>query len=82
LSVRVLPTNATNKTVSWMSQNSRVASVTSLGELTGLRVGRTVVTVASEGVTAAVVVTVASAPVPTSRRIFAQLQQYAGAARR
>jgi hypothetical protein len=41
----VLPSNATNKTVSWKSSNSAVASVSSTGKITGKAIGTAVITV-------------------------------------
>lgn len=43
----ILPDNATNKTVSWMSENPNVVSVSDRGVLTGNMVGSTVVTATS-----------------------------------
>jgi uncharacterized protein YjdB len=47
LTTIVLPSNATNKTLSWLSSNSSVASVSSSGLVSGLTAGSTVITVVS-----------------------------------
>ena len=57
----VYPTNATNKTVSWSSSNSAVATVTSAGVVTGVSAGEATITASCGGKTATCVVTVTSA---------------------
>ena len=44
LKVKVLPTNAANRKVTWTSSNKSVATVTSSGKVTAKRPGRTVIT--------------------------------------
>ncbi|HIR27697.1 MAG TPA: Ig-like domain-containing protein [Candidatus Choladousia intestinigallinarum] len=44
LKVKVLPTNAANRNVTWTSSNKSVATVTSSGKVTAKRPGRTVIT--------------------------------------
>lgn len=60
LTATVLPANATNKNVSWISSNPAVASVSATGRVTGIRDGQTVVTARTVegGFTATCVVTV------------------------
>jgi uncharacterized protein YjdB len=59
----VLPTNATNKTVTWSSSNSSVATVSSSGVVTGIGAGSAVITVTTQSgsftATSAVTVTAA-----------------------
>ena len=44
LTATVLPANATNRNVSWISSNPSVASVSSMGRVTGVRDGQAVIT--------------------------------------
>ena len=48
LTATVLPTNATNKTVSWTSSNSSVASVNASGLVTGVAAGTASITVTTQ----------------------------------
>ena len=48
LSANVLPTNATDKTVSWTSANSYIASVDSTGRVTAYRPGKVRITVSAQ----------------------------------
>ncbi len=48
LTATVLPTNATNKTVSWTSSNSSVASVNASGLVTGVAAGSATITVTTQ----------------------------------
>ena len=63
LMATIIPDNATNKTVTWVSGNSAVASVTANGKVTALSVGSTVITaqIGDKFTACAVVVT---APIP------------------
>lgn len=56
--VRVNPTNATNKNVTWTVGNSEIATVTSGGKITGKRAGVTTVTATIDGVSASMRVAV------------------------
>ncbi len=56
--VRVNPTNATNKNVAWTIGNSEIATVTSSGKITGKRAGVTTVTATIDGVSASMRVTI------------------------
>jgi kumamolisin len=47
LSVNVLPTNATNKSLTWSSSNSRIVSVSSSGLIVGRSIGTATITVRS-----------------------------------
>lgn len=49
LSATVLPTNATNKNVSWSSNNTSVASVSSTGLVTAKAVGTATITATADG---------------------------------
>ena len=48
-SAKINPSNATNKTVSWSSSNTRVAKVNSNGRVTALREGTTTITATVDG---------------------------------
>ena len=48
LTATVLPDNATNKNVSWTSSNESVATVSSIGEVTGISKGNAIITVKTE----------------------------------
>lgn len=48
LSTAVLPSNATNKEVTWSSDNSPVATVSASGEVTGIAAGTAIVTVTTD----------------------------------
>lgn len=56
--VRVNPTNATNKNVTWTVGNPEIATVTRSGKITGKRAGVTMVTATIDGVSASMRVTV------------------------
>ena len=59
IDVTILPSNATDKTLTWKSENDNVASVDSNGQIKGISVGETNIFVASkDGVTAKVFVKV------------------------
>ena len=64
LNTEILPSNATNKSVVWQSSNPLIASVTSEGEVKGLQLGTSTITVKTVdgNKTASVLVTVANAP--------------------
>jgi uncharacterized protein YjdB len=47
LSVNVLPTNATNKSLTWSSSNSRIVSVSSSGLISGRSIGNATISVIS-----------------------------------
>jgi len=49
LTAMVLPLNATNKTVTWSSTNTTVASVSSTGLVTGLSVGKAIISAMADG---------------------------------
>ena len=60
----VLPTNATNRNVTWTSNNTSVASVSSAGVVTGRAAGSATITATTtNGLTATATVTVAAAEV-------------------
>ncbi|MDO4335639.1 MAG: Ig-like domain-containing protein [Bacteroidales bacterium] len=71
LTATVLPANATDKTISWMSANPDIASVDGSGLVTGISHGTTIVTAATaSGLTATCIITVnhgATAPVTVTR---------------
>lgn len=48
LSANVLPTNASNKSVTWKSDNPSVATVSSTGRVSGVREGTAIITVTTE----------------------------------
>lgn len=48
LNVTILPSNATNKDISWTSSNSDVASVSSTGLVKGIKAGSTIITCSSK----------------------------------
>lgn len=60
LNPTILPLNATNKSVTWISSNKAVCVVTNTGLVTSLAVGRSTITVTSvdSGIKATVVITV------------------------
>ncbi|HEX8531772.1 MAG TPA: Ig-like domain-containing protein, partial [Cytophagales bacterium] len=64
LTATVSPTNATNKTVSWSSGNTAVATVSSTGLVTGVAAGTATITVTTQdgAKTASATVTVTAAP--------------------
>jgi hypothetical protein len=63
LSVSISPGNATNKSLTWSSSNSSVASVSSDGKVTGKLVGNAVITVTSaDGASDTISVTVKKKP--------------------
>lgn len=49
LKVTINPTNATNKTITWSSSNTKVASVSSTGKVTAKRVGTAIITATVDG---------------------------------
>jgi uncharacterized protein YjdB len=65
LTAEVLPVNATNKSVSWLSSNPLIATVNSAGVVTGLAEGSAIITATtvSGGLTATSAITVATIPV-------------------
>lgn len=67
LVANVLPADATNTNVSWATADASIATVSSTGEVTGVALGTTNITVTTEdgGFTKTCVVTV-SAPIPPS----------------
>jgi hypothetical protein len=58
LTASVLPSNATNKSVSWSSGNTTIATVSSSGGVTGVSVGSTTITATAGTKTATCTVTV------------------------
>ena len=76
LSVEVAPSNASNKSVTWSSGNTSVASVSSDGVVTAKKVGTTTITVktADGGKTATCSVTVQSATVAVTGVNVSQTQ--------
>lgn len=81
LTATVLPSNATNKTVSWASNNTSIATVNSSGLVTGVAAGSATITVTtldgSKTATSSINVTATTVPVtsvsvsPTSTTIVA-----------
>ncbi|ATA74141.1 Ig-like domain-containing protein [Capnocytophaga sp. H2931] len=72
LTANVLPTNATNKTVTWTSGNTSIATVSSSGKVTGVASGTVYITATTEdgSKTATCKVTVtASSVIPDGARI-------------
>lgn len=67
LTATVQPENATNKNVTWTSDNTEVATVDQNGVVTAVKAGTATITVTTEdgGKTVACTVTVKAAPVPT-----------------
>jgi endoglucanase len=65
LAATVLPTNATNKTVTWSSSNTAIATVSSAGLVTGVTAGTATITVTTQdgAKTATCAITVSSTPV-------------------
>jgi endoglucanase len=65
LTVEVLPVNATNKSVVFVSNNTAVATVSSTGVVTGVAAGNAIITVTtvSGGLTATSAITVTTIPV-------------------
>jgi uncharacterized protein YjdB len=64
----VVPTNATNKNVTWSSNATNVATVNNEGLITGISAGTATITVTSEdgGFTASCVITVNEATIPVT----------------
>ncbi len=60
LTAKITPSNATNKNISWKSDNARVATVDQNGKVTAVKAGKATITVISEdcGKSASCVVTV------------------------
>jgi uncharacterized protein YjdB len=67
LTATVLPSNATNKTVTWSSNNTAVANVNSSGVVNGVAVGSATITVTTQdgAKTATSAITVTTAPATT-----------------
>lgn len=67
LVANILPSNATNQNLSWCSSNESVATVSSLGVVTGISVGSSVITVTTSdgGKTATCTVSVTETPQST-----------------
>lgn len=64
---RVLPDNATNKTLTWSSTNPSVATVNSNGVITGVSAGKTtIVASTSNGISSSLEITVESDTVPVT----------------
>lgn len=63
LTATVLPKNATNKTVTWKSDNKSVATVSSKGLVTPIGIGRATITAEADGIIATCTVNVSKAPV-------------------
>ena len=61
LSATVLPANASDKTVSWKSTNSSIASVDANGNVRGLKAGNAGITATAGGKSASIIVTVKEA---------------------
>lgn len=45
---QILPENATNKNVSWSSDNTEIATVNQSGQITGIEVGETTITISND----------------------------------
>ena len=67
LSVTVVPDNATNKTVTWYSSDSRVATVNAYGIMTAVGIGNAIITAKADGKASSFEVTVKSNIVPVER---------------
>lgn len=68
LSATVLPENATNKTITWSTSNSSVATVSSSGKITAVSNGKVIITAkASNGITATCAVNVVPVEVSSVR---------------
>lgn len=75
----VKPTNATNKTLQWSSNNTTVATVNSLGYITAKNPGTATITAkTSNNVTATVSVTVSRIPTPTAIPTFSPITNKKG----
>ncbi|MDY3707335.1 MAG: Ig-like domain-containing protein [Treponema berlinense] len=61
LTAKVSPENATNKTVTWTSSDTAIATVDSTGKVTGVKAGEATITASAGGQTATVKVTVKAA---------------------
>jgi uncharacterized protein YjdB len=68
LTATVLPTNATNKSVTWTTNNAAVATVNASGVVTGVAAGSATITVRTQdgGFTATSAITVTSSNVPVT----------------
>lgn len=58
LNATVVPENATNKTVTFMSEDNTIASVAQDGTVTGVKVGTVIITASINGKTATATITV------------------------
>lgn len=67
LTAKVSPENATDKTVTWSSSDTAIATVDSTGKVTGVAVGTATITAKAGEKTAAVDVTVKAAVAPSTK---------------
>ncbi len=69
ITATIAPSNATNKTITWSSSNSNVATVTKSGKITAVGEGTATITAASNNGKKATVVVTVTAPIAASGRI-------------
>ncbi len=75
LNASVLPTNATNKKIEYVSNDTSVATVSEEGQVTGVAVGETTLTLTAEEVTKTVNVNVVEATDEEYQIVFSSSQQ-------
>lgn len=75
LNASVLPTNATNKEIEYVSNDTSVATVSEEGQVTGVAVGETTLTLTAEEVTKTINVNVVEATDEEYQIVFSSSQQ-------
>ena len=75
LNASVLPTNATNKEIEYVSNDTSVATVSEEGQVTGVAVGETTLTLTAEEVTKTVNINVVEATDEEYQIVFSSSQQ-------